>query len=66
MPIINVKLASPLPNKELKDKVAKEIVDVMVRNLGKNPQRVVVLFEDFPKDNFYFGTKDEENQKKGS
>lgn len=66
MPIINVKLASPLPSKELKDKVAKEIVDVMVRNLGKNPQRVVVLFEDFPKDNFYFGVKSEENQKKGS
>lgn len=58
MPIINIKLASPLPNKETKDKVAKEIVDVMVRNLGKNPERIVVLFEDYPKDSFYFGAKD--------
>lgn len=63
MPIINVKLASPLPDKDMKDKIAKEIIDVMVRNLGKNPERTVVLFEDFPKDSFYFGTKSIENTK---
>ncbi|WP_033917019.1 tautomerase family protein [Campylobacter sputorum] len=62
MPIINVKLASSLPDKKTKDKVAKEIMDVMVRNLGKNPERIVVLFEDLPKDSFYFGAKDLESK----
>lgn len=55
MPLINVKLAKPLPKKELKDKIAKELSEVLVRNLGKNPSKIAVLFEEIEAENLYMG-----------
>ncbi|CZE45989.1 tautomerase family protein [Campylobacter geochelonis] len=55
MPFINIKLTSPMPDTKLQDKIAKEITDIMVKNLGKVPQRTVVCFEEVPAEGFYFG-----------
>lgn len=55
MPYVSVKFSSPMPTKEEQDKVAKEITEVLVRNLGKNPQRTVITFEEIKAESFYFG-----------
>lgn len=55
MPIINIHLTKPEPSKKMQDKIAKEITEIFVENLGKNPQRVVVKFEYDEAENFYFG-----------
>ena len=55
MPLIKVRLAKPAPSKEVQDKVAAEIAEVFVQNLGKNPARIVINFEYDEKENFYIG-----------
>lgn len=55
MPYVSVKFSSPMPSKEEQDKVAKEITEVLIRNLGKNPDRTVITFEEVKAENFYFG-----------
>lgn len=64
MPFINVKTTAPLPDKDLQDKIANEITEVFVRNLNKAKERVVVVFEEIPSSNFYFGGKSVEDIKK--
>jgi len=65
MPFINVKSTAPLPEKELQDKIAREITEVFVRNLNKAQERVVIVFEEIPNGDFYFGGKSVEDIKKG-
>lgn len=55
MPFINIKLTTPMPDKQAQDKIAQEITQVMVKNLGKNPSRTIVVFEEVDAQNFYFG-----------
>ncbi len=57
MPIISVKLTNPLPSREQLDAVAKKITDIMVEDLGKNPERVVIDFTEIPSEGTYFGGK---------
>lgn len=57
MPIINIKLTNPLPDDEMKNKIAQEITDIMVKNLNKNPQRVVISFEEVNSKDIFFGAK---------
>ena len=65
MPIINIKSTAPLPPKDMQDKIASEITEVFVKNLGKAKERVVIVFEEIPSGNFYFGAKSVEDIKKG-
>ena len=58
MPLIRVRLAKPEPTKEVQDKIAAEIAEVFVRNLGKNPARIVINFEYDEKENFYIGMEE--------
>lgn len=55
MPIINIHLTKPEPSKKMQDKIAQEITEIFVENLGKNPQRVVVQFQYDEAEKFYFG-----------
>ncbi|PSM52202.1 4-oxalocrotonate tautomerase family enzyme [Campylobacter blaseri] len=57
MPFINVKLTTPAPSKEIQNKIAKEITDVIVNNLKKLPERTVICFEEIEPSHFYFGGK---------
>lgn len=54
MPIVNVKFSSPMPTKDEQDKIAKEFTKILVKNLGKNPDRTLVVFEEIPAESFYF------------
>ncbi|MSN95682.1 4-oxalocrotonate tautomerase family protein [Campylobacter sp. FMV-PI01] len=65
MPFINVKLTNPLPDKETQDKIASEITEIFIQNLGKVPERTVVVFEGVNASDFYFGGKSVEDIKKG-
>lgn len=55
MPIVNIRLASPLPDKDKKDKLAKKITNLLVDELGKNKDRIIVMFEEIQKDDIFFG-----------
>jgi 4-oxalocrotonate tautomerase len=57
MPIINIKLADPMPSRQKLDEIATKITDIMVNDLGKNPQRVVINFDEIRSDATYFGGK---------
>lgn len=57
MPYINIKLTSPMPSNEKLDLVAEKITNLMVSELGKNPERVIINFEEADPDKFYFGAK---------
>lgn len=57
MPIINIKLADPMPNREKLDEIAVKITDIMVNDLGKKPERVVINFDEIRSDATYFGGK---------
>lgn len=57
MPIINIKLVAPMPNSESLDKIATKITDIMVNELGKSPQRVVINFDEIRSDATYFAGK---------
>lgn len=48
MPFINVKIAAPEPSEQQKEQIIAEITDVMVRVLGKKPERVMVMLETLP------------------
>ncbi|NLY03644.1 MAG: 4-oxalocrotonate tautomerase family protein [Campylobacter sp.] len=63
MPLINVKLTSPMPSKEDQDKVAKEITEIFVRNLGKTKQRTIITFEEVGASDFYFGGQSVESMR---
>lgn len=66
MPFINVKLTTPAPEKEVQDKIAKEITEIFVKNLNKVPERTIVVFEEIPAKDFYFGGQSiEDIRKKG-
>lgn len=66
MPIVSVKFSSPMPSKEEQDKVAKEFTDILVKNLGKNPQRTIVIFEEVKDESFYFGGESTADTRKRS
>ena len=55
MPLVRIRMAKPKPTKEVQDKIAAEIAEVLVRNLGKNPARIVINFEYDEVENFYVG-----------
>ena len=65
MPLINIKATAPLPSKEKQDKIAKQISEIFVNELGKANERIVVIFEEIASSNFYFGGKSVEDIKKG-
>ena len=58
MPLIRIRMAKPKPTKEIQDKIAAEIAEVLVRNLGKNPARIVINFEYDEVENFYVGMEE--------
>ena len=65
MPLVRIRMAKPKPTKEIQDKIAAEIAEVLVRNLGKNPARIVINFEYDEVENFYVGME-EALKKKGN
>ncbi|MBQ7135585.1 4-oxalocrotonate tautomerase family protein [Campylobacter sp.] len=65
MPIINIKLADPMPNREKLDEIAVKITDIMVNDLGKKPERVVINFDEIRSDGTYFGGKSVQAMKEG-
>ena len=58
MPLIRIRMAKPKPTKEIQDKIAAEMAEVWVRNLGKNPARIVINFEYDEVENFYVGMEE--------
>ena len=65
MPIINIKLSDPMPSRQKLDEIATKITDIMVNDLGKNPQRVVINFDEIRSDVTYFGGKSVQAMKEG-
>lgn len=65
MPIINIKLSDPMPSRQKLDEIATKITDIMVNDLGKNPQRVVINFDEIRSDTTYFGGKSVQAMKEG-
>lgn len=54
MPIIRVDIWPGRPQ-ETKIKIAKEITDTMVKNIGCPTQAVTVIFEEIPQENWVIG-----------
>lgn len=54
MPIVRVELWPGKPQ-EFKKKVAKEITEVLVENMGCPAQAVTVLFDEIPQENWAIG-----------
>jgi len=54
MPIVKISLFAGRP-KELKKKIAKEITEVLVKNLQIPEEAVIIIFEDVEKHNFAQG-----------
>lgn len=52
MPYINIRLVDSKLSAEKKSEVIREVTDVMVRILGKNPQTTWVLIDEINSDNF--------------
>lgn len=48
MPYINIKIAAPEPSVEQKEQIIAEVTNTMVKVLGKNPERVMVMIETLP------------------
>ncbi|RUT49894.1 tautomerase family protein [Campylobacter fetus] len=65
MPIINIKLTAPMPSREKLDEIAVKITDIMVKDLGKNPDRVVINFDEIRPEATYFGAKSVQAIKEG-
>ncbi|QQF52833.1 4-oxalocrotonate tautomerase family protein [Campylobacter fetus subsp. venerealis] len=65
MPIINIKLTAPMPSREKLDEIAVKITDIMVKDLGKNPDRVVINFDEIRPEATYFGAKSVQTIKEG-
>ena len=65
MPIINIKLSDPMPSRQKLDEIATKITDIMVNDLGKNPQRVVINFDEIRSDATYCGGKSVQAMKEG-
>ncbi len=57
MPLINIKLASPAPSKELQNEIAKDITEIFVKKMGKNRDRIVISFQNISDEDIYFGGK---------
>lgn len=57
MPYINIKLTSPMPSQKKLDLVAQQITQIMVNELGKTAQRVIINYEAANPDTFYFGAQ---------
>ncbi len=52
MPFVNIRLTGDSPTKEQKARVIKGITDVLVTELGKNPETTFVVIEEVPTDNW--------------
>lgn len=52
MPYINIRLVDSKLSADKKSEVIREVTDVMVRILGKNPQTTWVLIDEINSDNF--------------
>lgn len=57
MPYVNIKFSTPVPPKEKLDKLASDITNLLINDLGKAKERIVITFEPVDGDNFYFGGK---------
>lgn len=57
MPLITIKLADPMPSKEKLDSIAAKITDLMVNDLGKSKERVIINFQEIRSDSTYFGAQ---------
>lgn len=54
MPIVRIDIWSG-KNQEIKKNLAKEITDVMVKNVGCPTEAVTIIFEEIPKQNWVIG-----------
>lgn len=52
MPYINIRLVDSKLSAEKKSEVIREVTDVMVRTLGKDPKTTWVLIDEVNSDNF--------------
>ncbi|GGE51142.1 tautomerase [Agaricicola taiwanensis] len=57
MPYVNIKVTggSEAPSAEQKAELIREVTDVLVRVLGKNPATTTVIIEEIPMDNWGMG-----------
>ncbi len=56
MPIVKISLFSGR-SKEIKRKIAKEITEILVKNLQIPEEAVIIIFEDIERENFAQGGK---------
>ena len=56
MPIIRVEMLAGR-SQEIKQKIAKEMTDVLVRNLGSDPAHIYVMFADVARSDWAVGGK---------
>ncbi|MEW5913723.1 MAG: 4-oxalocrotonate tautomerase family protein [Thermodesulfobacteriota bacterium] len=52
MPFVNVKMAEVPMTAEQKEKVIAGITEVLHRELGKKPESILVLLEEYPADSW--------------
>lgn len=64
MPIINVKLAAPMPNDEKCEEIIRDLTKYFEEKLGKKRERIVVCLEEINPNHIGFGGVSVENLKK--
>lgn len=52
MPYINVKLTPEGLSPQVKEELMKELTDVLVKKLGKNPDTTIVIIDEIETDNW--------------
>lgn len=61
MPVINIKLAAPMPNKEKCEEIIKDLTEYFETKLGKKRERIVIMLEEIPQSHIGFGGRSVEN-----
>ena len=64
MPLINIKLATPLPDDEKCQKIIADITDYFVDELGKKRERIVINIEGINPAHIGFGAASKKASKK--
>lgn len=61
MPVINIKLAAPMPNKEKCEEIISDLTEYFETKLGKKRERIVIMLEEIPQSYIGFGGRSVES-----
>lgn len=61
MPVINIKLAAPMPNKEKCEEIISDLTEYFETKLGKKRERIVIMLEEIPQSHIGFGGRSVES-----